>query len=617
MKDYFNRLCIYYLNGFNKNYYKKIIKSAKQDKVDVDKIDKDAKKYTDILKKKLREFNYRGYKKEAYEMINKYIKIKDDMDESDKKIYLEILNSLCKIYKIDLRNELKDYVTELMKPEDVFKELFKCYLEDKDVEDLEKIRVKCKSIYFMDVDEKASQMAKNINKFCKKYNYSFVNEDSIYESIDKYLSNKNKYSKVEKSEILRNLAMVARVYDIDIKQEIESKYKELNKEDNIIKELLNPLDNDSFLLSYLYQRYSNCIFNIRELPLPNYYNSNSSKDDDYINYQARLMKRIILIYLDKINNYGIEDINPLYINILSVEDMSRLDDIEEKDLISFIGYINKKIEEGIVLRKLELSDVLYHFLVFLVSITDIYNPYVGASSKNMFVVSEKEDNIAIYIGTNNDENTFTFLSKYIIKCIENNISYNMINYLDNSISREKTILLANTDDLYIKISILDEIEREDNTIISNFDKPIVSSALFKEKYYGLSIFKIDGIEYNDFLDKVAEVAYYRLLAKLEINKVSDADSIDILNSIIKLDNVVGSNPLEATYNSYSFSTIKDMVNKNIVEVSDSLDYYMGSSDKAMELVGELRKSIRYIINICRGYNKSINSNIALFKEDIM
>lgn len=520
MKECFNKFCIYYLNHFNKSYYKKIIKEAKKNKIDYEKIEKDAKEYTRILKNKLNEFNYKGLKKEVYEMINKYIKIKDDMDEGDKKVYLEILNSLCRIYNINLRDELKDYVTELMNPDDVFKELFKCYIEDRTKEEIESVRVKCKLEYFADVDEKASALAKDTKKMGKKYNYVINGKESINESIQYYILNKDSYSNDDKSEILKILALVSRIYDINLKEEIEKRYKKNHNGSTLKDDISNPLDNKALLISYLFQKYHNCVFNIRELNIPNYYKTKNYKEEDYTKIQAGLIKKIITIYLDKMNNYGTQDINPLYVNTLSVDDMTRIDEIEEEELVSFIEYVNKRIDEDIVLRKLEISDVLYHFLVFLVNNTDIYNSNIGSADKNLFLINNDDENIAIHIGTTNDENTFHFLAKYIGKCIENNVSYNMINKLDVSTSKERTILLANKDNFYIKLAILDEIGEEYSNIIENFDKPIISCAKFKDKYYGISIYKIGDLEYNDYFDNIAEVAYYRLLGKLEINKSS-------------------------------------------------------------------------------------------------
>ena len=215
----------------------------------------------------------------------------------------------------------------------------------------------------------------------------------------------------------------------------------------------------------------------------------------------------------------------------------------------------------------------------------------------------------------NNEKTFKFLARYIIKCIENNVSYNMKNILDDNLTRERTILLANKDNLYTKLSILDEIGCESEDIIDSFDKPIISSATYDNKYYGISVYKVGELEYNDFFDNVAEVAYYRLLAKLEVNKVHNEDSLKLLNSFLALDKVEGNNPLEAIYDGNSFNDIKDVINRYIVEISKTLDMYMESRDKVQILVKEFGKSMGYIASICMNNKKSNKINIALSDKE--
>ena len=85
MKEYFNKFCIYYLNNKKKFEYKKIIKQAKKEKIDYKPIENDAKNYTSILIDRLAEINYKGTLNDTREMINKYIKNKDNMTERDKK----------------------------------------------------------------------------------------------------------------------------------------------------------------------------------------------------------------------------------------------------------------------------------------------------------------------------------------------------------------------------------------------------------------------------------------------------------------------------------------------------------------------------------------------------
>ncbi len=607
MKEYFKKLCVYYLNHFNKSFYKKTIKEAKKNNIDTKKIDKDAKEYINILKNKLKEFNYKGTKSETYEMINKYIKIKDDMDEEDKKTYLEILRSLCMIYNIDLRKELIDYITEIPKEEDIFVELCKYYLEDQDENEFNKIKERGKLINFEELDEKASNIIKDIKKTSKQYDINIVNTDSLYKEIDRYIINKEKYTDEEKSNILKVLAITSKLYNINLKQDIEGKYKKIDKENNFVNDLINPLDNKLFLASFLLQRYENCLFDIANLSVKKYYKNINSKEENYTNIQSKLMSKIINIYLDKINNYGLDDINPLYNNIFSINDLTRIDELTPEELHSFIGYITKRTEEEIVCRKLNISDNLYHFLIYLVGITDIFSDNIGRSDKNIFNVPLDNDNIAIYIGTNATSDSYELLTKYIVKCIENNINYNMKNRFNNRI---KTILYANKKDFYTKISILDELEEENKEIISNLDKPIISASIVNGKYYAISTSNIDNIEYNELFDIVAEIAYYRVLAKLEINKKINEEDLKTLKDFIELDNINS----ETIKDINSFNDIKDLINKHIVEVTNTMDVYMKNNIET--IIEEFQKSITYIFNKLRNNGKKSKNNISISKEDI-
>lgn len=609
MKEYFKKLCIYYLNHLNKNYYKKTLKEMKKLNLDLQKIDQDVKEYIKILNNKLKEFNYHGTKSDTYSMINKYIKIKDDMDEEDKKTYLEILRSLCMIYNIDLRNELKDYITEIPKPEDIFTKLCIYYLEDQPKEEFDKIKEQGKLINFEELDEKASEIVKSIKIESKKYNLNIYNIESFYNEIDKYIETKDKYNNQEKSIILKTLMLCSKIYNVNLKEEIEQKYRVLDKEKNFLKTLSNPLDNQEFLISYLFQRYNDKSFDISNLSIPDYYKDNNFIEEDYKDIQVQLVFKIISIYLDKLNNYGVDDINPLYVNILSIDDMTRIAELNEDDLSLFIDYINNRIEEDIIFRKLDISDTLYHFLLFIAGITDIFNDNIGRVDKNLFNIRSEKDNIAIYIGTNSSISSYELLSKYIVKCIENNISYNMKNRFNNNI---KTILYANKDDLYIKLSILDEIGLENIEIIDTLNRPIASTSIIEDKYYSISTSTISDIEYNEAFDIISEIAYYRILAKLEINKnISEGDK-DILNSFIELENIDNNYIKDLS----KFYEIKDLINKYIVEISKTLDNYM-SSDKNFELLlEEFKKSIIYLFNVIRNKNKKVKNLITLSIEDI-
>ena len=615
MKEYFNKFCIYFLNNKKKNEYKKIIKQAKKEKIDYKKIEQDAKNYTNILISRLSEINYKGTLNDTREMINKYIKQKDNMTERDKKEYLELLNILCNIYSINLRNELKDYISDIPDSNTIFNELCLYYLNDLDNKIYKKIENKSKQLDFNNIDEKASLLVKNIKKVSKSFNISLTNKESVYNAINNYIDNKNNYTNKQKSDYLKLLAFSSKIYNIDLKEEIAKRYKEDNTEKNTYN-LSNTLDNNIFLMSYLYQRYASCNFNITELKVPNYYKKEKEINNSYIPIQSKLIKKIITIYLDKINNYGTEDINSSFIDILSIEDLTSLDELKEEDISLFIEHIFKNINEDITCTKLNISYNLYLFIKSIINFTNIYEDNIGRYDNNIFNVSDEIDNISIYITTNNREDSFKLLSKYIIKCIENNINYNMKNNLENLNSKERTILYSSKKDLFTKLSILDEIALENKEIIDNINKPIISSSTIDNSYYGLSISYINELEYNEYINQLAEVSYYRVLAKLEINKIDNNDDLETLIDFINLEEISGKDILEANYNNHSFTSIKDIINKHITEISNTLKLYMEDKDRVLILVEEFKKSIMYINNIYNNKPKRSKTNLAINNEDI-
>lgn len=616
MKEYFNKFCIYYLNNKKKFEYKKIIKQAKREKIDYKPIEKDAKNYTDILISRLAEINHKGTLNDTREMINKYIKNKDNMTERDKKEYLELLNILCNIYNINLRNELKDYISDVPDSNTIFNELCLYYLNDLDDKIYKKIESKSKQLDFNTIDEKAAILVKNIKKVAKSFDIELTNKESVYNAINNYIDNKNNYTNKQKSDYLKLLAFSSKIYNIDLKEEIAKRYKEDNTKEENDYNLSNPLDNDIFLMSYLFQRYTSCNFNITELEIPNYYKKEKEINNNYIPTQAKLIKKIITIYLDKINNYGTEDINPSFKDTLSIEDLTLLDELKEEDISLFIEHISSNINEDITCTKLGISYNLYLFIKSMVNFTNIYEDNIGRYDNNIFNVSDEEDTINIYLGTNNKEDSFKLLAKYIIKCIENNINYNMKNNLENLNSKLRTILYSSKKDLFIKLSIIDEIALENKEMIDNLNKPIISSSTLDNSYYGLSVNNVNNLEYNDYIDQLAEVSYYRVLAKLEINKIDNKEDLDLLIDFINLEEISGESLLEANYNNHNFTTIKDIINKYITEITNTLKLYMEDKDRVLIIVEEFKKSIMYINNIYNNKPKRSKTNLAINNEDI-
>ena len=214
------------------------------------------------------------------------------------------------------------------------------------------------------------------------------------------------------------------------------------------------------------------------------------------------------------------------------------------------------------------------------------------------------------------------LNKYILKCIEENINYDMKATGDNRDSQERTILYANINDITKKIAILDNLFDEEPDMKRLFSTPIHSSGRINNSLYGIShsgVIKDDLScvnSYNDYFNNICEVAYYRTISKIILDIIDDETAKIIIQNFISLQNVTFTkaemdSPELADYNDVSFDTIKDLVNQYIPLISSTLNIYMTDKDRNKSLVDEFTKSIKYISNICQGREKKFPSNIVI------
>ena len=71
------------------------------------------------------------------------------------------------------------------------------------------------------------------------------------------------------------------------------------------------------------------------------------------------------------------------------------------------------------------------------------------------------------------------------------------------------------------------------------------------------------------------------------------------------------NPLNYLYNKTKFSIIKDIINKNIPNILNTLNLYMVEENYTSKLIIEFKKTILYLINITYSKDKNAKTNIAL------
>ena len=465
---------------------------------------------------------------------------------------------------------------------------------------------------FHDVYEKSLIFTEEIKQLTEKLGFTTQKED-LYKMIDTYNQNKHSMNDKEKSIYLKILLYLSEIYNINLR----SLLMQTNNKEKSINETNynNPLDNDNLLSTMLTSRYQEGSFNLNNLILKEDKIIKEKKNIDYEKLQANLIFNLYNIFLDKFNNYAYDDLNPSFTSLINEEDISILTAIKEEDIYHILKEINNRENPHYIIKKYKITNNLYQFISL--TITDAVNlkeNHLGLGNKSLFNNNNSVSEYSIYINGPEYE-TILFLNEYIRKCILNNLNYDLL-----GLSNEKyTIIYASKEDLKTKLDIINKIALSHQEWIDSFGLPMPMSSINNNTFYGLSEIglyneeKDDYIPYIDYINSLAEVAYYRTLAKLVISKIPEEKAINILNNFIMLNNITFNNtknPIEAKYNGISFSTIKDLINQYIPTISSSLNIYMNDNKQKTILIKEFRKSLQYLSNIIAGKEKKDNSNIA-------
>ncbi len=531
--------------------------------------------------------------------------------------------------------------------------------DERDEKLLEEIKEKAKD-KFPEYQKKARSYVAKLKEYAARYNTD-IDFTSFYNLLQRYISEKDSMNDEEKKSYLLLMRLLAEVHSIDLKKELEGYVsKKPNSElegesadkmrkendDNIsalteimdtevessflLSSLSNPLDNEVFLKSLLFQRYNNGSFEVREISLPGEEKPQDTEEyDESIKNQkqAELMVHLYSIFIDKMNNYAKEDINPYFAKLIDDEDLIRLSELNEQDICDFLSMT----DEDEICKELNISHELYAFIVASLRTTDYTSEHIGeGGTLNLFTTpnSDKRYTIRIYLNSPARSDIYDFLNYYINKCVEKGINYNMKglwNTWGNGIVKDRTVLYADTKDIDDKIAILEEIREVYPETVAAFGAPICGCARINDSYYGISHagFLLPNVmsclqTYNDYFNSVCEVAYYRTLAKLIIN-LKELDGYDktLIQALINLDeNEIGfiSNIESAvlmTISNHPFGTIKDCINKYMPNIVDTLDYYFNNDEHMTTLSEEFKKSILYISNILQKREKRTKSNIAV------
>lgn len=617
MDELFRKFCYYYITKDNTISLDELKKESKEN---FKKYQKKAQKYVKNLQKKVQKLGYNLDFESFCNLLEEYINKKDNLNDSAKKEYLKILVSLSKIHDVNLREELERYTSYKQKKTPINeKEIFKTFClynlttssKAKDFNKLKELSLE-NNFNFHDVYEKSLIFTEEIKQLTEKLGFTTQKED-LYKMIDTYNQNKHSMNDKEKSIYLKILLYLSEIYNINLRSllmQTNNKEKSLNETN-----YNNPLDNDNLLSTMLTSRYQEGSFNLNNLILKEDKIIKEKKNIDYEELQANLIFNLYNIFLDKFNNYAYDDLNPSFTSLINEEDISILTAIKEEDIYHILKEINNRENPHYIIKKYKITNNLYQFISL--TITDAVNlkeNHLGLGNKSLFNNNNSVSEYSIYINGPEYE-TILFLNEYIRKCILNNLNYDLL-----GLSNEKyTIIYASKEDLKTKLDIINKIASSHQEWIDSFGLPMPMSSINNNTFYGLSEIglyneeKDDYIPYIDYINSLAEVAYYRTLAKLVISKIPEEKAINILNNFIMLNNITFNNtknPIEAKYNGISFSTIKDLINQYIPTISSSLNIYMNDNKQKTILIKEFRKSLQYLSNIIAGKEKKDNSNIA-------
>ena len=632
MDNIFRKFCHYYITDKDPKLLEELRELAQDE---FDDYDIEVKEFINQLQKSLKRLGHSIDFESFCNLLEEYINKKESLNDEEKREYLKVLRNLSELYEVNLREELERYVSykkeepKEIDENDLFYKFCKYNISpNNNVDEFNELReiAENNNIPFKELQKKSIMFVEELKISAEHLGFD-IEVDSIEYIVREYLRKKNKLTDFEKSRYLKILLYLSEVYDVNLRDMLETT-KEEPKENNtidineLLRNISNPLDNEEVLSVLLNQRYNNGYFEIRDITLKSDTNIEDKQNYDFDLYHAELTYKLYRIFIDKYNNYALEDLNEEYLNMLSEEDIITLDKIAQDELYEIIKLIHNRESSQYIIKKYKLTNNVYLFIEKSINeTTDIRLEHIGIRNQTLFNSDNSQYTVKLYLN-GPEEETHKVLNKYIVDCVEENINYDMKATGDNRDSQERTILYANINDISKKISILDNIFNEDPLLKKSFSNPIHSSGRINDSVYGISHSGVITNDltcinsYNDYFNNICEVSYYRVLAKIILDIVDDETAKIIIQNFISLQNVSFAkadmeSPELAEYNNVSFETIKDLINQYIPLISSTLNIYMTDKEKNKAIVTEFKKSIMYISNICQGRDKRFPSNIVI------
>ena len=631
MDNTFRKLCHYYITNENEEMIKELEENPEEFSAKKEK----AQNFIEKLRQKTNQLGY-GVDFESFcNLLEEYINKKDSMEDEEKSKYLKILMTLSEIHEINLREELERYISYKKKDEQeidkeqIFHQFCRYNLKpNNDVEEFNELKelAQQNNLDFKELQKEAIIYVEEIKVLAESLGIN-IDEISFEEIVNEYLAKKHQLTDYNKARYLKVLLYLSEIFGINLREMLQEPQKMQVQSDTlsietIRKELTNPLDNLEVLSNLLNQRYYSGYFDIKEITLTEDDIVTNNSDINYTEIQAELAYKLYRIFLDKFNNYAFDDLNQEYLNLITEEDLSRLETLTQEEIQKIIELINNHESSHYIIKKHKLTSNLYTFIEkSLTEAIDLKKEHIGIGENSLFANDNEQYTFRIYLNAN-DQELFFLIKEYIKKCVSENLNYNMKALGDNKDNQEGAILFASENDIVEKINIIETILEQNPSISSSLKKPIYSSGTLNSSKYGISHSGITDEynkcvkSYNDYFNIICEVAYYRTISKIIIDIISDNKAKETITNFISLNNVSFNNaeflnPLLAEYDGVNFEAIKDLINQYIPLVSTTLNIYLTDNEQHKKIVEEFRKSLLYISNICQNRNKKENSNIAI------
>ena len=606
------KLYLYFINKEDQLSYNEIEQLFIDQNKNFNEAKQKIKKSIKKMRKELSKYNVYSLSAEKFPEIQSIYKEYNLSDEEQKTLH-NIITKLSEIHNIDLsEQEEPKELTE----EEIFYAFCSYYINDIESIDTYNELLSLSKQYnfnFNEMQANAIDFVEKLKLSLEKYKLS-ITYDSFINLLDKYKKEKKNYTDKKKEEILKILASLSKIYNINLREELSTK----NNIDNITspKEYQNPLHNNDFIKTLLQSRYDNGTFEIQSL-----YLTDDIKPEDLENYDnnkehATLTMILISMFYDKITNYAEQDLNEFFLSLINEDDYSRISELTTKDIFTFVMALNNHIDKETICDRLSISNSIYNFIYMTLDTTNIYNESIGLTNNNIFKTDDYQPTYAIYLNTPNTKCTGEFLSEYITKCIENNMDYYLKGLNINGNNKDRTIIYSKLEDYNTKINIIDTILDEHPEWSNKFGTPVTLTKPSTESLYSLSNYINDEITFIDYFNDLCEVSYYRVLAKLLLNKLNNNNELTIINSIINLNNLVNKElPSKNIYNAYTFDEIKDTINRYIPDIINTIRLYIEEETNIEDFIMEFTKSLQYIHNVTNGIDKKDVNNI-IFTEPV-